>query len=72
MENLTFEEWMKQVDAAVAKRCGLSAQDLPDVDYHGLYRTGDSPDEAARYAIRNAADLDTDGGDDGDYEDMLR
>lgn len=50
----TFDEWKKKVDAAVVRLCGLGADDLPDVDYWGMYEAGDTPTEAAREVVRNA------------------
>jgi hypothetical protein len=57
---MTFEQWKKQVDREITSRVGLSADDLPDIDYRGLFMTKNTPRQAAVFAIRNAADLDTD------------
>lgn len=50
----TFEQWIKQVDDEIKRRVYLGYLDLPDVDYRGLYECGDSPSEAAAFAIQNA------------------
>jgi hypothetical protein len=47
----SFSAWKAGVDAEIRKRTGMISDDLPDVDYRGLYETGDSPAEAAEYAI---------------------
>lgn len=59
MQDLSFEDWTKAVDKQIRKRCWLSSDDLPDVDYRGMYESGMSPKETAIFAIRNAADMDT-------------
>jgi hypothetical protein len=65
MQDMNFDDWRKAVDAIIADRVGgLTSDDLPDVDYRGLYETGKSPEEAARFAVRNAEDLDPDEEDD--------
>lgn len=50
----SFETWKRQVDAVLLKHTGLTSDDLPDVDYRGLYATGDTPSEAAHYVVQNA------------------
>lgn len=52
----TFAEWLEQVDLKVQARCGMSRDDLPDVNYRDMFDQGDSPSTAASYAIRNAKD----------------
>lgn len=56
MQSRSFEDWKKLVDAELEKRCGMSSEDLPDVDYRGMYAVGDTPAVAARQAIANAKD----------------
>lgn len=68
---MTFHQWMNEASASLLRRCGMTADCLPDVDYQGLYRTGNTPDEAACFVIRNGAGLNTDGLSDGDYAEML-
>ena len=51
---MSFTEWKVKVDAYLTKKYGLVSDDLPDIDYRGLYESGDSPSEAAKEAIRNA------------------
>lgn len=51
---LTFEQWKNQVDEWLISSTGMTSEDLPDIDYFGLYEAGDSPKQAAKEAIRNA------------------
>lgn len=54
-ERRRFEAWKAKVDRAIARQCmGLTSDDLPDVDYWSLFLAGESPREAACYAIQNA------------------
>jgi hypothetical protein len=50
----SFDEWMREVDRAIARKAGLSALDLPDVPYRDWYEDGVRPASAAAKAIRNA------------------
>lgn len=50
----TFQEWMKQVDKAVIAECGLSYQDLPDIDYYASYDAGVPAQMAAKEALEEA------------------
>jgi hypothetical protein len=54
MAHRTFEEWMKEVDRVLVKRCGLCHQDLPDCCYNDWWEDGYSPAEAAAAAIEEA------------------
>lgn len=54
MPRKTFEEWKKEVDAIIKGRCGLSSEDLPDIDYSTMYEEGKNPLAVAKKAIRNA------------------
>lgn len=54
MPRLTFDEWMKRVDAHVSRICGLSYSDLPDIAYRDMYDDGASPKEAAQEALAEA------------------
>jgi hypothetical protein len=51
---MNFEKWKEEVDRKLIKLCGLDSGCLPDVDYWGLYQTGDTPIEAAKYALEEA------------------
>jgi hypothetical protein len=52
---LTFEQWMSQIDRAIARICGgLTADDLPDYDYRGDYNARRDPQATAARAIRAA------------------
>ncbi len=50
----TFKEWKCLVNREISKRCGLTGDDLPDVDYYSMYEDETPPAEAAEEAIRNA------------------
>ena len=54
MQLTSFRDWRKAVDGELVRLCGLPSSALPDVDYWGLYVTGDTPEEAARFALDNA------------------
>ena len=49
----TFEQWMKAVDAALESRLGLSSGDLEDWMWMDSYEAGDSPRDAALYALED-------------------
>lgn len=53
---VTFETWMSLVDDELVRRVHLTHEDLPDVDYRGMYESLQSPEEAALYAIEFAAE----------------
>ena len=44
MSNLTFEEWMKEIDRIVGQRFFISVYDLPDRMYRDMYDDGYLPD----------------------------
>jgi hypothetical protein len=52
----TFKEWMDEVNKLLEAKCGLSADDLPDVCYRDMYDAGKRPSTAANAAWRNARD----------------
>ncbi len=49
-----FRVWMKKVDAAAQKKCGLSIYDLPDYCYRDAFEDGICPSSAAHRAFRAA------------------
>ncbi len=49
---MTYDQWMRQVDLEVQKIAGVSVHDLSDFTSYDLYNAGDSPQEAARQALR--------------------
>lgn len=51
---MSFDDWMKRVDAHIAKRFGLTSADLPDCCYRDWYCDGMGPVSAAKKAIRAA------------------
>ncbi len=52
---MTFEQWMKCVDAAVGNIAfGLSIHDLPDIAFRDLYDGGATAQDAAEEALANA------------------
>lgn len=52
-----FKEWKRQVDLEVQKRCGLSADDLPDCPYREWFDSGVKPASAACKAIKRSGDF---------------
>lgn len=53
-QRLTYEQWKGAVNAAVIRRVGLSADDLPDWNYRDAYESGMTPLRAAAKVIKNA------------------
>jgi len=52
---MTFEEWMRAVDAVVGDIAfGLSVHDLPDIDFRTLYDDGEMAQTAAETALSGA------------------
>jgi hypothetical protein len=52
---MSFEEWMQAVDQTVGNIAfGLSAYDLPDIDYRSLYDACETAQTAAEEALANA------------------
>ncbi len=54
MAKKTFEQWLKEVDAALIKKCGFGHQDLPDAPYRDWYDDGKTPKGAASAAFKLA------------------
>jgi hypothetical protein len=50
----SFDDWMKQVDSAVIKLCGMSYQDLPDADFYASYEAGATPAAMAQEVLDEA------------------
>lgn len=50
----TFEQWLKEVDAALVAKCGLGYNDLPDCPYSDWYENGKTAKSAAAAAYRAA------------------
>jgi len=48
---MTFEQWMKEVDAILSCGEGVVTSDLPDQDYRTMFEEGCEPDEAAQFCI---------------------
>ena len=48
---MSFEAWMKKVDASVSARAGIGASDLPDGMYRDAYDDEMSPKDAATEAL---------------------
>lgn len=42
-----FVEWMQKVNQELEGACGLTADDLEDANYHDMFESGTTPDEAA-------------------------
>jgi hypothetical protein len=47
MEKITFEEWMRLVDSHIARRCGLTSDDLADGSSWDSWNSGMDPEEYA-------------------------
>lgn len=47
-----FDVWMKQVNAAINKACGLSSEDLADYAYRDAFDAGKKPASVAKAAIK--------------------
>lgn len=52
--SLTWEQWKGAVNAAVIRKVGVPADDLPDWDYRDAFESGMAPSKAAAAIIRNA------------------
>ena len=53
-----FARWKRSVDFEISKRVGgLTADDLPDVDYWSMWQEGKTPKQAAGRAIKNAMEV---------------
>lgn len=51
---LSYEEWVRRVDASVERKVGLSIHELPDVPLRDWYDDGVTSGGAATRAIREA------------------
>ncbi len=51
---MSYDAWMKKVDQEVSKLCGMSVHDLPDFPSWDLWDAGETPEEAAKEALREA------------------
>jgi hypothetical protein len=49
---VTFEEWMKKVNAEVLAMSGVSCEDIGDCDYHQWYTEGVGTKKAAVKALK--------------------
>lgn len=51
---MTYQEWMKSVDAIVERACGLPADMLPDWLSRDAYEDGLSPEEGAEICLEES------------------
>lgn len=51
---MTFQEFMRKVDAELIKLCGLPSDDIDDWRYAADHAEGRTPLATAKRAIRNA------------------
>ena len=51
--NMSFEKWMKGVDAVTTYACGLSYMDLADNCYRDMFDDGMTFAEAANDTLKN-------------------
>lgn len=49
---MTFEQWKAAVNREVIALCGMSCDDLSDVDFWSMHDDGESPKHAAREVLR--------------------
>lgn len=54
MARQSFGEFMKKVNSALEKKCGLGAGDMEDYCYRDAYDDGDSPSAVARAVLANS------------------
>jgi len=57
--SLSYEDWFSGVEIAIQKITDgeVFAEDLPDWDSWASYENGDSPERAAKKAIKNAGGI---------------
>jgi hypothetical protein len=48
----SFEQWMKDVDSAMDRICGLSSNDISDFCYRDAYDDGRKASSVAREALQ--------------------
>lgn len=51
---ISFDVWLKRVDAELVYLCGMGTDMLPDVDYREIYGSHYFPKSAARIALKKA------------------
>ena len=54
MSSMTFETWMIQVDSKIDDLCGLSSDDIGDIDYYARWMDGKTPLATAKEAMRES------------------
>jgi hypothetical protein len=54
MAKRSFDEWKKLVNEWLLIMVGMTADDLPDIDYYNMWSDGVSPKNAASKAKKNA------------------
>ena len=59
-DDISFRQWMRQVDVILIAEFGVGSADLPDIMYRDLFDDGTSAEYAAKEAIRNAGGPDED------------
>ncbi len=52
MAKKTFEQWLKEVDAALKEKCGMGYNEIADAPYGDWYAQGKAPKAAASAAIK--------------------
>jgi len=53
MTNKTFDAWMAEIDTIIGRLTGVGYDDLPDIDYTGMFDDGFTAKRAAMKALRN-------------------
>jgi hypothetical protein len=54
--SLNWVQWKGAVNAAIIRKVGVHADDLPDWNYRDAFEKGMAPSKAAAAVIRNAKD----------------
>ncbi len=54
---MSFDRFMKLVDAFLINRFGITHDDLVDIDYYSYWEDGRKPESAARKAIKESGGL---------------
>jgi len=55
-DDTAFRVWMGKVDAQLTRLCGLTSNDLPDINYRDLFCDGCSAKTTAHRAYRNSVE----------------
>ena len=51
---MTYDQYRAKVSAVIARKCGLSIDDLPDTDTYSAFEDGATPSECAAEVLEYA------------------